>query len=538
MVSEILKLCMNKGFLLDKEMLEVFSNLSDEKSNEVIEILAELKTKERVITRDLVVKHLGELGCLESFLSRDESGFEKKEIEQNLDKAKERDLLKDSTAGVLKLLATPAFTQKKIAVTDFVKHFRMRYVSLKAILEEQGFENLSSIRKIELNRGNYTIIVAVLSKRVTKNKNLIVEVEDMTGASVVLVNQNKKELFEKCKELMVDDIVAFDVSGTKEMLFANEVIYPESRLEEKRYSEFDEYVAFISDFHAGSCNFLKKNLLKFVKWLNSKEGEPEQRALAKKVKYLIINGDNIDGVNHHPGQESFLKVKTSEGQYRVVEDILKLVRKDIIIVMSPGQHDTVWVGEPQPIIGEKYATGLHKIKNLHMVPNPSLIEINGGFKILMYHGASINRFIDEIPRIRTKHGHMSPSLSVKEMLKRRHLAPMHGMVDYIPCDGEDPLVIKTVPDIITTGDQHRAEVATHNNVLIVTSSCWQSITPFEDKVGNVPDPCKVPLFNLKTREMKILDFSDGEGAEKDKGSLEKISGEDCLEYGEVEVGGG
>jgi len=45
---------------------------------------------------------------------------------------------------------------------------------------------------------------------------------------------------------------------------------------------------------------------------------------------------------------------------------------------------------------------------------------------------------------------------------------------------------------------------------LVTSSCWQSITPFEEKLGNIPEPCRVPLFNLKTREIKIIDFSDDE----------------------------
>jgi len=32
--------------------------------------------------------------------------------------------------------------------------------------------------------------------------------------------------------------------------------------------------------------------------------------------------------------------------------------------------------------------------------------------------------------------------------------------------------------------------------------------PFEEKVGNIPDPCKVPLFNLKSREIKIIDFQE------------------------------
>jgi len=103
---------------------------------------------------------------------------------------------------------------------------------------------------------------------------------------------------------------------------------------------------------------------------------------------------------------------------------------------------------------------------------------------------------------------------------------MHGAMDYIPCENEDPLVIKQVPDIIATGDQHRAEVSKMNNILLIASSCWQSITPFEEKVGNVPDPCKVPLFNLKTREIKILDFSDRSG------EIEENE-ENCSEGGSV-----
>ena len=94
------------------------------------------------------------------------------------------------------------------------------------------------------------------------------------------------------------------------------------------------------------------------------------------------------------------------------------------------------------------------------------------------------------------------------MLKRRHIAPTHGLMDYVPTDEKDGLVIDVVPDIVVTGDQHRAEVDSYNNILLVAGSCWQSVTPFEEKIGNIPDPCKVPLFNLKTREIKIIDFSE------------------------------
>jgi len=32
------------------------------------------------------------------------------------------------------------------------------------------------------------------------------------------------------------------------------------------------------------------------------------------------------------------------------------------------------------------------------------------------------------------------------------------------------------------------------------------MTPYQEKFGNEPDHCKVPMFNLKTREVKLLDF--------------------------------
>ena len=507
---------MGRGFLLDKEMLELFSGLTDNNLFKVVDALGKLGIEERVITKNIFNRHLEEFKNLIFLDSEGEKimgfflkieGLESENLPIKNDS--EKCFLGDGgSPGKIKIISAPAFSQKKIEVKDFVNHFRSRYDILKKILEEKNFDNLSSIRRIGENRGTYTLIVSVLNKRITKNKNLFVEVEDMTGTASILINQNKKEVFEKGKELLNDDVVAFSVSGNGELLFANDIFYPDASLSEKRYSEFDEYVAFISDIHSGSTMFLEKNILKFVKWLNGEEGNSKQREIASKVKYLFMNGDNVDGVGVYPGQDKFLDIQDMRGQYKKIIDIIKLIRKDIKILISPGQHDAVWVGEPQPIIGEEWAPGFYEMENVTLIPNPSLVEIDGGFKILNYHGASMHGIIEEIAEIRLNYGHDSPTRVVKEMLKRRHLAPMHGLCDYIPCE-KDPLVIDIIPDILITGDQHRVEVSTYNNILLIASSCWQSKTPFEEKVGNNPDPCKVPLFNLKTREVKVLDFSDG-----------------------------
>jgi len=513
MGKEILKLCMGKGFLLDKEMLELFSSLTTEGMEKVVDVIASLGINERVITKSIFAKNFDRFRNIIS-IDSDGTGIDDffKGSSYVLEKSKsseDKTVEKVSDMGAkVKLISAPAFPQKKVEVKDFVKHFRSRYEKIRAMLEEKNFENLSSIGKIGDNRGNYTIIVSVIGKRITKNKNLFIEVEDMTGTSIVLINQAKKEVFKKGQEILLDDVLAFSVSGSKDILFANDLFYPEASLPEKRYGEYDEYIAFISDLHAGSKMFLEKNLLKFVKWLNGEEGDERQRELALKVRYLFMTGDNVDGVSVYPGQEKSLEVTDTKGQYEKLIGIIKLIRKDIKIIMCPGQHDAVWVGEPQPIIGDYWAPGLYEMENLTLVPNPAVVEINGGFKILMYHGASMHGIIEEIADIRLNHGHDNPTRVTREMLKRRHLAPMHGLCDYIPCEN-DPMVIDIIPDIVITGDQHRSEISMYNNILMISSSCWQSITPFEEKVGNNPDPCKVPLFNLKTREVKMLDFSDG-----------------------------
>jgi DNA polymerase II small subunit len=232
--------------------------------------------------------------------------------------------------------------------------------------------------------------------------------------------------------------------------------------------------------------------------------------LAKKIKYLFFVGDNVDGVGVFPGQEKLLKLKTLGEQYDLLSSYLKKVPKRITMFMCPGQHDSVRVAEPQPTIDKHYGKSLHEIPNLVLTTNPSIVKIlekDKEFKILMYHGASIHSFINSIEELRLMKAHSCPAKAVKHMLKRRHLAPTHSSVVYVPNAKKDYLAINEVPDILCTGEVHRLDIERHNGTLIITGSCWQSQTDFEEKVGNIPDPCKVPILNLKTNELKILDFS-------------------------------
>ena len=375
-------------------------------------------------------------------------------------------------------------------------------------MNRNGLDNLTSINKISGGRTNFTLIGMVTEKRTTKNKNLIIKFEDLTGEINALVKLGK-DCFKDAAELQLDDVVALKCSGSSEIVFVQDVIYPESILTNKIKFNEDSCVAFISDIHVGSNKFLAKEFESFIYWLDS------DNELAKKIKYIFIVGDTVDGIGVFPGQERVLDLNSLKDQYDVLASYLKKVPKRITMFMCPGQHDASRVPEPQPIVDKFYAGALYDVENLILVSNPCTVKLIEGikeFNILMYHGASIHSFINNIEELRLIKAHKHPAKAVKHMLKRRHLAPSHGVsasIVYVPNSEKDPLVISQIPDILCTGEVHRLDVERHNGVLILTGSCWQAQTEFEEKIGNIPDPCKVPVYNLKTHELKILDFTGG-----------------------------
>lgn len=501
--KQILKLCIEKGFLIDKEILELLSSFDVAFSLKIILSLSDAKITSKLINRVILLENsvfLKKMFILD---------VEKKEFNKlfftlgvSLD-----DYSKQTSDGEIKILSDFSFIPKKIDVGDFVNHFRNRYEQLKSILQERQIGDLKSLRRIGGEGETQSIIVMIYDKRITKNKNIIFEVEDITGRAKVLVNSNKTELFERCKNVLPDEVVCFKVSGSKEILFVEDVIFVDSVLKTKKNSENDVCVAFSSDLHVGSKMFLEKNFLNFIKWINGEVGNNEERIVAKKIKYLFLVGDNIDGVGVFPEQEGLLAIPGILQQYQKLEEYLRMIRGDVKIIICPGQHDAVWVGEPQRPLDKEWAPGLLKMENVFLVSNPCLVGIEGKFNVLMYHGASLHEVVGQIPEIRINYGHNNPTVIVKELLKNRHLAPTHGESDYVPTEKKDCLVIDPVPDVIVTADLHRPEVSEYNNIILISSSCWQNTTPFEEKVGNNPDPCKVPILNLKTREIKIMDFS-------------------------------
>ena len=95
---------------------------------------------------------------------------------------------------------------------------------------------------------------------------------------------------------------------------------------------------------------------------------------------------------------------------------------------------------------------------------------------------------------------------MKHLLQRRHLAPAHGSTLYVPDSEEDNLVIDIIPDVFVSGHVHQTAVSNYRGVTMINSSCWVVQSEDNAKRGIIPDPAKIPIMNLQTREVKIMNF--------------------------------
>lgn len=538
--KQLLKFCLENGLLVDKEVLSLFDEANDIDSIKLIISKIKNYTHKNIITKNIFYENKDKVNEffyelpqktqkeLESLkiklglsieISREKTSLKEDFISKssNLNKMENNPLI-DYSSGEVSILSSFPVVNKKLEVQDFVNYFRSRFVEMRGILQSRPeLDNPISISKIFGNKQKISIIGIVSDKSFTKNRNIIFDVEDITGRIKIIVSKDKKELYEKAENVALDSIVGFKGSGNEERFFAEDIIYPDSTLSERKFSEFDESVAFIGDLHFGSKRFMKENFLKFIEYLN---GNLEEEKESKKIKYLFLVGDVVTGIGNYPNQEKDLEVSDLEEQFFGLAELLSKIRKDIKIIISPGNHDGVRLMEPQPFLDQKYSWPLYEMDNVFITSNPCYVNIGkkgnfSGFNVLTYHGFSYPYYANNIPSLIQKKAMNCPEEIMKYLLKNRHLAPTHASTQYFPLE-KDGLLIREIPDIFVSAHTHKCGVAYYNNILVISISCWEEMTPYQEKFGNIPDHCKVPVFNLKTRKVKILDFEDKEGENLNK----------------------
>ena len=397
---------------------------------------------------------------------------------------------------VLKDASKKSYTNGEIK--DFTAYFNSRFQKLKAMLTKKpGLRESAPIKEAGNRDGVVNVVGMVNDIRNTKNNHKIMEIEDETGEMTVLIHNENHSLFEQAESIVKDEVIGVIGSKKGTLVIASELIHPSvPRIEEKT---MDFSAVFISDIHIGSSTFQEEAFNNFVNWLNGDFGDETQQEIANDVRYLVVAGDVVDGIGIYPHQEEELTIKNIYEQYEEAARLLGQI-DNVKMIIAPGNHDACRLAEPQPAIPENYAEDLYKLKNAEFVSNPSLVSLDG-FKTLIYHGRSF----DDLAMTINGLSHQTSDLIMKELIEKRHLAPIYGERTPLASEYEDHLVIEEIPDIFHTGHVHINAYKKHKGIHMINSGTFQSQTEFQ-KIYNIMPTCgEVPVLNRGV--LKVLKFT-------------------------------
>ncbi len=391
-------------------------------------------------------------------------------------------------------------------LSDFTNHFNDRYRNLSEMLKTRAeLKNLSSVNRLSSikEREEVSIIGIVDSKRETRSGHYIVEVEDPTGVAKILLSKNSQTI-KKADEIVEDEVIGITGTASKELLFAEEVIFPDIPQMGAWPGKGKNVAVMISDVHIGSKQFRHDYFDNLVNWLNS------NNEVARRVKYLLVAGDVVDGVGVYKGQQKDLAITDIVGQYSAFADLLDRLNKNIRIFVSPGNHDASRDSDPQPAIPKEFSEAIYSLKNVSMISSPAVVQLDR-VNFLIYHGTALDSVIASIPSLR-KTGYDNPHQAMIQQLRKRHLIPSYNDMSRMFPDATDEMVIKTLPNVFHSGHVHKLGFSAYRGIKVINSGTFQDRTSFQVKVGHHPQPGKIPYIELGTGAVNVLDLTnEGEG---------------------------
>ena len=479
--SKVISKALNRGFQVDPEAFALLSQLSIDVDAETLvdkAMMAKLSgTGERLITkRDLECVLRPEVDVSEASVSVG-------------DLDSQMEVLSDPTEEIA----------PREAELGFKKLFADRYERLLGITERRpDARGLSSIESVNMAGQKQRIKVGGLVSSRNSRRGMVEVVLDDPSGSMRAVCVDKAS--DSMLRVPLDSFVVLEGSKSRDgVFFANSVMVPDVPARRPATSSHRVYVALLSDLHVGSRMFLQEDFKRFVLWLNGKFGDDD---IAAKVKYIIIAGDVVDGIGVYPGQEYQLSERDLRKQYVLAGEFLSQIPKNIQILVSPGNHDSVRQALPQPAISGDVAKSICEMQNVTLLGNPCYVKLDG-VTFLVYHGRSLDDIIATVPEL----SYSKPAGAMQVLLKSRHLAPVYGKRTALSPELRDMLIIDPVPDVFHAGHVHAVDLVEYRGTVLVNSGTWQAQTPFQVNMGLEPTPSIVPLVDLSSLEVVKRSFT-------------------------------
>lgn len=459
-LSVALNYALNKGFQIHPNAFKFLENVDVKKLEKIIKEIVREKTKQKSyqINQDDLEVYLG--------------------IKDDQTLQNDHKILFDPTLRIT----------TGEGVKGYNALFSSRFNKLKRIIsdrpESRMLKSIASVKTAKTDDDMY-VCGLVTSRSIERNITKLV-LEDPSGLFEGIVFDN--ELQKTAGSLLNDQFIMARIGFGKNAGFIiKDLISPDVPDQTSNRSETETYAVFLSDLHIGSKYFMEEEFTEFVSWLSSPD------SVARKIRFVLIGGDLVDGVGIYPNQDKELVCQTIEEQLKKVEELVSKIPSYIKIFIMPGNHDPGRRALPQPAIPKKYNSGLWERENVFMVGNPAVVSLNG-VKVMMFHGQSIDDIVKTTPGL----SYDKPTKVMKHLLRARHLSPIYGSQTPIAPEMEDLMVIDDIPDIFHVGHVHRAELDMYKGILLLNSGSWQKQTPFQASVGMTPNPGIALMVNLKT----------------------------------------
>jgi DNA polymerase II small subunit len=390
---------------------------------------------------------------------------------------------------------------------DFTKLFVDRYSTLRKILRKQRRELANAMPIERMKKSGFKeiqIVGIVKDVRTTSNGHRLIELEDEGDIAVCIALKENREILSMANEVVLDEVIGIkgQISKNGDLVVIKSVVYPDISIQnEKHKADVPLYAAFLSDVHIGSKQFMEDEWQAFLRWINGEMGNSRQKDVAGKIKYLVIPGDVVDGIGIYPQQDKELSIVDVYRQYEALADQLRLIPDHISMIIQPGNHDAVRPAEPQPTF-EKEIQDLFSGMNMEFIGNPCYFSLHG-VEILSYHGQSLLDFATNIQHLK----YNEPVEIMKVMLRKHHLAPTYGGYTPLAPEHFDYMVINKIPDIFVTGHVHLAQISDYRGITLINASSWQTQTSYQKMLNFVPDSGKLPIVNLMSGNVTMMDFS-------------------------------
>ena len=468
-ISSAVSYALNKGFQIHPNALEILHKIDVKELAQIIKDVVKEKTKQK------------------QFLINEEDFEIYLGIKDDEEHQVEFEILSDPTGKIT----------SAEGVEGYGKLFASRFNKLKQIMsdrpESKKVKDIESVKSITKNDDELFVWGLVSDRKSDRNITKIT-LEDPTSSMEIVVFEG--DLKDTADTLLMDQFAMFKIVPAKNGgFFAKEIFLPDIPEHTTNRSKTETYAVFLSDLHVGSKFFMEEELSEFIKWISSAD------PIARKIRFVVVGGDLIDGVGVFPGQEKILNQTTTEGQLQKTFEVLDKIPKHIKVFLISGNHDAGRKALPQPAIPKMYNSQLWDRENFFMLGNPSMVSLNG-VKVLMYHGQSIDDVVRTTPGV----SYDKPAAVMKHFLRARHMSPIYGSRTPIAPETEDMMVIDDIPDIFHSGHVHFVGLDMYKGVLIVNSGAWQRQTDFQESVGITPTPGMAIIVNLQTMKVYQKDF--------------------------------